>query len=121
MPKIFYTERDIEDLYHSGVTTLVVNDDVVVTDVARERARKLGLELLKEHDQPSSAPIRPYITKSVSPSAAPPLPQAPVPEPAKMDLEERVYQAVQAQVGDTVEESLLKTIIQRVLKNLGGS
>ena len=42
MPKIFYTERDIEDLYRSGVATLVVNDDVVVTDLAREKARKLG-------------------------------------------------------------------------------
>lgn len=121
MPKIFYTERDIEDLYHSGVTTLVVNDDVVVTDLAREKAFKLGVELLKEHDQPSSAPVRPYITKNVSPSAAPPLQQAPIPEPTKMELEERVYQAVQAQVGDNFDPSLLKTIIQRVLNNVGGS
>lgn len=121
MPKIFYTERDIEDLYHNGVTTLVVNDDVVVTDVAREKARKLGVELLKEHDQPSSAPIRPYITKSVSPSAAPPLPHVPAPGPTAADIEDRVYQAVQTQVGDTVDDSLLKTIIQRVLKNVGGS
>jgi hypothetical protein len=121
MPKIFYTERDLEDLFQSGVTTLVVNDDVVITDLAREKARKLGVELLKEHDQPSSAPIRPYITKNVSPSAAPPLPQAPEPAPSKVDLEDRVFQAVQTRVGDTVDPSLLKTIIQRVLQNLGGS
>jgi len=121
MPKIFYTERDVEDLYSSGVTTLVVNDDVVVTDLAREKAHKLGVELLKEHDQPSSAPIRPYITKSVSPSAAPSLPKTPLPKPAQLELDERVYQAVQKQVGDSVEESLLRTIIQRVLKNLGGT
>ena len=121
MPKIFYTERDIEDLYHSGVTTLVVNDDVVVTDLAREKARKLGVEFLKEHDQPSSAPIRPYITKNVSPSAAPPLPETPVSKPTALNLEERVYQSVQSQVGDNVDPSLLKTIVQRVLKNLGGS
>lgn len=121
MPKIFYTERDIEDLYHNGVTTLVVNDDVVVTDLAREKARKLGLELLKENDQPSSAPIRPYITKDVSPSAAPPLAQAPAPVPTPADLESRVFQAVQAQVGDKVDPGLLRTIIQRVLKNVGGS
>ncbi len=83
MPKIFYTERDIEDLYHSGVTTLVVNDDVVVTDLGRESARKLGVELLKENDQPSSAPIRPYITEKKSPSAAPSLPQAPALAPTR--------------------------------------
>ena len=121
MPKIFYTERDIEDLYRGGVATLIVNDDVVVTDLAREKARKLGVELLKEHDQPSSAPIRPYITKNVSPSAAPPLPEEKTPEPTRAALEDRVFQSVQAQVGDTVDPNLLKTIIDRVLKNVGGS
>ncbi len=121
MPKIFYTERDIEDLYHNGVTTLVVNDDVVVTDLGREKARKLGVELLKENDQPSSAPIRPYITEKKSPSAAPSLPQTPAPPPTRATLEDRVMQAVQNQVGDTVDSDLLRTIIQRVLKSVGGS
>ena len=121
MPKIFYTERDIEDLYHNGVTTLVVNDDVVVTDIGREKARKLGVELLKENDQPSSAPIRPYITEKKSPSAAPSLPQAPSsPPPTQAALEDRVLQAVQSQIGDTVDSDLLKTIIHRVLKSVGG-
>ncbi len=120
MPKIFYTERDVEDLYHSGVTTLVVNDDVVVTDLGREKARKLGVELLKEHDQPSSAPIRPYITEKSSPSAAPSLPQAPAPPLTKTAMEDRVFNAVKEQVGDTVDTDLLKTIIQRVLENVGG-
>jgi len=121
MPKIFYTERDIEDLYHSGVTTLVVNDDVVVTDLGRESARKLGVELLKENDQPSSAPIRPYITEKKSPSAAPSLPATPVTAPTRSTLEERVLSSVQAKVGDSVDPGLLKTIIQRVLKSVGGS
>ena len=121
MPKIFYTERDIEDLYSNGVTTLVVNDDVVVTDIGREKARKLGVELLKENDQPSSAPIRPYITEKKSPSAAPSLPDAPpAPPPTQAALEDRVLNAVKDQVGDTVDPSLLKTIIQRVLKSVGG-
>lgn len=121
MPKIFYTERDIEDLYHSGVATLVVNDDVVVTDLGREKARKLGLELLKENDQPPSAPIRPYITKQVSPSAAPSLPQAPVVAPSRATLEEQVYQAVVSKLGNSIDPSLLKTIIDRVVKSVGGS
>ncbi len=120
MPKIFYTDRDIEDLFHSGVTTLVVNDDVVVTDIGREKARKLGVELLREHDQPSSAPIRPYITEKQSPSAAPSLPQIPLPPPTREALEDRVLNAVREQVGDTVDSNLLKTIIQRVLKSVGG-
>jgi hypothetical protein len=121
MPKIFYTERDIEDLYHSGVATLVVSDDIVVTDLGREKAQKLGLELLRENDQPSSAPIRPYITKQQSPSAAPSLPQAPAPAPSRASLEDQIYQSVSQKVGDSVDPSLLKTIINRVLKSVGGS
>ena len=71
MPKTFYTERDIEDLYNSGVKSLVVDDTVVVTDLGREKAMKLGFELIREFDQPQDAPIRPYITEKRSPSAAP--------------------------------------------------
>jgi hypothetical protein len=131
MPKMFYTEKDIEDMYNSGVTSLVVTDDVVVTDLGRERALKLGFELVREFDQPSSAPIRPYITEKKSPSAAPPAkaiqPQAPpamkpkvISQPAavKPDLETRVFEAVKAKLGDSVDPNLLKVIIQRVVRNI---
>ena len=131
MPKVFYTEKDIEDLYRAGITSLVVDDDVVVTDLGREKAMKLGFELVREHDQPPSAPVRPYITKEPSPTAAPPAshiskPQAapkavstpsPVVEPS---MEKRVQEAVSARLGDSVDPKLLETIIKRVLKNLGG-
>ncbi|MCX6066254.1 MAG: hypothetical protein NT121_10950 [Chloroflexi bacterium] len=43
MPKIFYTERDIDDLYARGVTCLDVHDGVVLTDLARERMFKYGM------------------------------------------------------------------------------
>lgn len=43
MAKTFYTERDIEDLHARGVTSIEVHDDVVLTDLARERALKLSL------------------------------------------------------------------------------
>ena len=131
MPKVFYTEKDIEDLYHAGITSLVVNDDVVVTDLGREKALKLGFELVREHDQPPSAPVRPYITKDTSPTAAPPAshiskPQA-VPKAASApspvvapSMEKRVQEAVSARLGDSVDPKLLETIIKRVLKNLGG-
>jgi hypothetical protein len=69
MPKTFYTERDIEDLVKQGVKSLIVDDDVVLTDLAYEKARRLGLELLRERDQPPAAPVRPYIAKIPSPAA----------------------------------------------------
>ncbi len=45
MAKTFYTERDIEDMHARGVTSIEVHDDVVLTDLARERALKLGVRL----------------------------------------------------------------------------
>ena len=58
MAKIFYTDRDIEDLNNSGVSSLIVNDEVVVTDLAREKAMKLGFELIREEDQPIQAAVK---------------------------------------------------------------
>lgn len=112
MPKTFYTERDIEDLVARGVRSLAVSDEVVVTDVAREKARKLGLELVAAHDTPSSAPVRPYIAKQVAKPQ--PAPSAPPEE----DLHARVRDAVVARLGDQVDPKLLDTIIRRVLGSI---
>jgi hypothetical protein len=128
MPKVFYTERDIEDLHNRGVTSLVVNDDVVVTDLGRERALKLGFELVREFDQPPSAPVRPYITEKRSPSAATSaaaIPPASQPAAARLappppDLEKRVFDAVLAKLGDSVDPQLLQVIIRRVVRSIGG-
>jgi len=119
MPKTFYTDRDIQDLFERGVTSLVVNDDIVVTDLGRERAMKLGFELVREHDQPPAAPIRPYITKMTSPSATSAQPSQLPKTPSQDDLEKRVHQAVMARLGDSVDPKLLETIISRVLKSIG--
>ena len=43
MAKIFYTERDIDDLHARGVTSIDVSDNVVLTDLARERMFKYGM------------------------------------------------------------------------------
>src|SRR5512143_1334562 len=45
MPKTIYTERDIDDLARRGVKEIAVTDDVYLTDIARERAEKLGIAL----------------------------------------------------------------------------
>jgi hypothetical protein len=127
MPKTFYTERDIDDLLKQGVKSLIVDDDVVLTDLAYEKARKLGLELLRQQDQPPAAPVRPYIAKLPSPSAgggakaivstsagAP----TPSPTPVADDLHQRVYKAALARLGDSVDPKLLDVIVRRVLNSL---
>ncbi|HNB51701.1 MAG TPA: hypothetical protein PK530_07150 [Anaerolineales bacterium] len=115
MPKTFYTERDIEDLARRGVTSITVTDDVVLTEVAREKAERLGVALLREHDTPPSAPVRPYIAKPTQTASAS-RSTAPL---DKVDLREKVRQAVIARLGNEVDRNLLETIITRVLDNVG--
>ncbi len=42
MAKTFITERDIEDMARRGELSLTVHDDVVLTELAFEKAQKLG-------------------------------------------------------------------------------
>ena len=118
MGKTFYTERDIEDMVRQGVKSLVVDDNTVLTELAREKARRLGLELLNEQDsRPSSAPARPYIAEvqHPKPNTSPENATSP-----KADLESRVFSSVKARLGDQVDDALLRTIVQLVIKGLGG-
>ena len=72
MPKEFYTERDIEDMFKRGVMSLNVSENVVLTELAYEKANRLGLKLLRSQpDNPPSAPVRPYIAQKNAPAVAP--------------------------------------------------
>jgi len=125
MPKIFYTERDIEDLAKRGVISLLEDDDVVLTDLARDKAIRLGIEIVHEIDQPPSAPERPYITEITSPSAVSPAgkgsakAKSSVTSASGDELFENVRAEVVARLGDAVDPQLLDTIIRRVLGNVG--
>ena len=120
MPKTFYTDHEIEDMAKRGVTSLVVDDNVVLTDLARDKARRLGVELVREHDKPPSAPERPYIAKQVSSTSSSPRP-APAAPADKEELHQRVKAAVLARLGDGVDANLLDTVIRRVLSSINTS
>lgn len=95
MAKVFYTERDIEDMHARGITQLDVNDDVVITDVAREKAMKLGIRLKRA--QPGVQP-RPRNDEA---------------------LVQQVKAAVLARLGgQSVEPALLDAVIRRVIAAL---
>ncbi len=71
MPKEFYTERDIEDMVKRGILSLEVNDNVVLTDLAYEKANRLGMRLVRDKpDNPPGAPVRPYLSQSQPKPAA---------------------------------------------------
>jgi hypothetical protein len=115
MPKEFYTERDIEDMFKRGVMSLQITDNVVLTELAYEKANRLGMQLLREKPlTPPAAPVRPYISQASQPAFAPA-----VPAPVETDLAARIRAAVLAQLGSQVDPALLDVIIQRVLKSTG--
>jgi hypothetical protein len=124
MPKEFYTERDIEDMFKRGILSLQVTDNVVLTELAYEKANRLGMQLLRETREPReqgarpveppAAPVRPYISQVLQPTAG-----VALSAPAEADLSGRIRSAVLAQLGNQVDPALLDTIIQRVLKSTG--
>ena len=119
MPKEFYTERDIEDMFKRGILSLQVTENVVLTELAYEKANRLGLQLVRSQpDNPPSAPVRPYLAKSTTPVAPAVMNSVPA-GPAEPDLQNRIHAAVLARMGNQVDPELLDVIIQRVLKSTG--
>jgi hypothetical protein len=118
MPKEFYTERDIEDMVARGQMSLVLNDDVGLTDLAYEKANQLNFKLIEAHQKPPAAPMRPYLSE---PALEKPSPTT-SPKSENTDdeaLRERIRKAVKAKLGDQIDPALLETIITRVLNNVG--
>ena len=114
MPKKFYTERDIEDMAARGEFTLTLCDSVVLTELAFEKAERLGVKLVQPHELPPSSPVRPYLSEPISPVKIP-APQT----DDREDLRERIRKAVKAKLGDQIDPALLENIITRVLNNVG--
>ncbi len=124
MPKQFYSERDIEDLVKRGTMTLEINDQVVLTDLAYEKADRLGLQLVKEPagrpENPPGAPVRPYLSQAnLPPVQKASVPTAPAPRPEPNSMQQRIHSAVISRLGTQIDPNLLDLIITRVLRSTG--
>ncbi len=102
--KTFYTERDIVDLHAAGTTEIVVDDHVVLTDLAREKVNDLGIQL-KSGDSPPPSPATP--TASSSP-----------PAPSYTDIVGLVKSRVIARLGTSDYNDLLDQVIPQVLAQM---
>ncbi|MFZ3078647.1 MAG: hypothetical protein WA109_03090 [Bellilinea sp.] len=127
MAKEFYTEKDIEDMWKRGVMSLELSDSVVLTELAYEKANRLGMRLVQPTpDNPPSAPVRPYLSPAKPiPTAAdaaaylPKLDSPAGPKSGELDLQQRIKNAVMARMGPQIDPKLLDSIIQRVLASTG--
>jgi hypothetical protein len=128
MPKEFYTEKDIEDLFNRGIKSLQITENVVLTELAYEKAKRLDFQLITDSvDNPPAAPVRPYLSESPAPRTAPAKPSVtpavmsqpnPIPQNTA-DVEKRIRSAVIARLGNQVDTKLLDNIIHRVVKGIG--
>jgi hypothetical protein len=112
MPKIFYTERDIDEMKARGVTTIDVNDNVVMTDLALERAMKYEMKINRADT--GSAP-----KASFSPSVN--LAASSVHHVAKSseaELKAKIKSLVLAKLDGQVDPALLDAVITRVLAGM---
>jgi hypothetical protein len=131
MPKTFITERDIEDMARRGALELALDDNIVLTDLAYEKANRLGVKLLKTNNQPPASPIRPYLSQpATGQTIASPAPVVPATDKScgdfmhqdaldRTELKRRVVEAVTTRLGGRVDATLLSTIVERVFADLG--
>src|SRR5512143_1413139 len=119
MSKEFYTEKDIEDLFQRGIRSLQVTENVVLTELAYEKANRLGLQLVSDRaDNPPAAPIRPYLTEAATvrsqPAAAALSPSEPV-RPARFakHIEPQDPQSTEAHA-NTVEQRIRSAVIAKL-------
>jgi len=109
MPKIFYTERDIDDMKARGVTSVDITDNVVITDLAVERAMRYDMKI----NRADSASL-PKATFSGSVNAVYPRETS----TSDVELKQKIKSLVLAKLNGQVDASLLDAVITRVLAGM---
>lgn len=110
----FYTEIDIIDLVRAGKRSLVLHEDDRITDVARERALKEGINITRPPSEAAKRPV--YQAPAMSSGSRPG--RASTPD-RREDIHRRVQKAVKSQLGEDVDPKMIDDVIQRVLDQLG--
>ncbi len=119
MPGEFYTERDIVDLVRGGARRLELKEGDRMTDLARDRAAKEGLEIVGPYEIPEQAARRAASTRyAAQGQGEAPLPSAES-EGDPSEIHQRVRKAVISKLGDQVDTPLLDDIIRRVMRQVG--
>jgi hypothetical protein len=113
MPKIFYTERDIDDLKARGITSIDLTDNVVITDLALERAMRYEMKINRvEHAAPKA-----IYSPSVNTHAAYQR-EAPRESASDAELKQKIKSMVLAKLDGQVDGALLDAVITRVLNGM---
>jgi hypothetical protein len=112
MPKIFYTERDVDEMKARGVTSIDVTDSVVMTDLAMERALKYEMKINRLERGPApQASFSPSVNLAASSVHT-------VLQKSEAELKQKIKSLVLAKLDGQVDAALLDAVITRVLAGM---
>ena len=113
MPKIFYTERDIDDMKVRGVTSVDITDNVVITDLAVERAMRYDMQINRVNATPA-----PKATFSGSVNLVAAYPREVSTSASDVELKAKIKSLVLARLNGQVDAALLDAVITKVLAGM---
>jgi hypothetical protein len=112
MPKIFYTEHDIDDMKARGVTSIDLTDNVVMTDLALERAMRYEMKINRvERGSAPQASFSPSVNLAASSVHT-------VVQKSDAELKQKIKSLVLAKLDGQVDPALLDAVITRVLAGM---
>jgi hypothetical protein len=112
MPKIFYTEHDVDELKARGVTSIDLNDNVVMTDLALERALKYEIKINRaERVSAPQASLSPSVNLAASSVHR-------IVQKSDAELKQKIKSLVLAKLDGQVDAALLDAVITRVLAGM---
>ena len=111
MAKVFYTEQDIDEMNARGVKSIDVTENVVITDLALERAMRYDMKVNRADN--SSAP-KATPSGSVNLVAAYPRTES----AGDAELKRKIKSAVLAKLDGQVNVAMLDAVISRVVSSL---
>ena len=113
MAKIFYTERDIDDMKARGITVVDVTDNVVMTDLALERAMRYEMKINRVEQAAPKATYSPSVNMHAAYQRETPRESA-----SDAELKQKIRSAVLARLNGQVDSVLLDAVISRVLAGM---
>ena len=113
MPKIFYTERDIDDMKARGITSIDLTDNVVMTDLALERAMRYEMKVNRSEYSAPKATYSPSVNLTASTVHTTVSRSSDTTE-----LRQQIKSAVLAKLDGQVDAGLLDAVITRVLDGM---
>jgi hypothetical protein len=113
MAKIFYTERDIDDMKARGITSIDVTDNIVLTDLALERAMRYEMKINRHEQAAPKATYSPSVNLTASTVHT-----TVARSSDNAELRQRIKTAVLAKLDGQVDGTLLDAVITRVLDGM---